>query len=268
MPAGIIQRASYLEGGSDLHQCDARVKLALLLTYLLTAALLPIGAWTVYGLMGGLLLTAMLALGLPPDRLLRRSLVLEIPILLALLPQLFLTKGDFISFGITENISFSFSLSAFQKVASILVRSFLSLSFAVVITSVTRFEDLLAAMRSFGLPRMLVEILGLMWRYLSVLLEEAESMLQARASRSAGRSEGGSWLWRARVTGGMAGALLLRTMERSERIYQSMQARGYDGELRLQAAHAQLTFGQKISLLLMPAAGLMLVWVAYGMNLR
>ena len=45
--------------------------------------------------------------------------------------------------------------------------------------------------------------------------------------------EGGSMLWRARVTGGMAGNLFLRAFERSDRIYVAMLSRGYDGEVRL-----------------------------------
>jgi cobalt/nickel transport system permease protein len=77
-----------------------------------------------------------------------------------------------------------------------------------------------------------------MWRYLFVLVDEALRLLRARAARS-GHSEGGigrfggSLLWRARVTGGMAGNLLLRGYERSERIYVAMLSRGYDGEVRL-----------------------------------
>jgi cobalt/nickel transport system permease protein len=40
-------------------------------------------------------------------------------------------------------------------------------------------------------------------------------------------------VWRAKVTGGMAGSLFLRGFERSDRIYVAMLSRGYDGEVRL-----------------------------------
>jgi cobalt/nickel transport system permease protein len=59
---------------------------------------------------------------------------------------------------------------------------------------------------------------------------------RARAARSAvqpGRKSGGSLSWRARVAGGMAGNLFIRSYARSERIYQAMAARGYQGELRV-----------------------------------
>jgi cobalt/nickel transport system permease protein len=271
MPAGTIQRASYLEGKSILHRCDARVKLALLLSFLLTAAFLPIGAWVVYGLMGGLLFVAVLASELPLATLVKRSLILEIPILLVLLPQLFLQKGDFVVLTIFNGFRISFSLSGLERVISLLIRSILSLGFAVLIIAATRFEDLLAGMRACGLPRVLAAILGLMWRYLFILIEEVERMTQARASRSAaavdaGGPSGGSLAWRAQVTGGMAGALLLRTLERSEHIYQAMQARGYDGEVRLSTVNGSLSWEQKISILLILLMGLMLVLIANGLN--
>jgi cobalt/nickel transport system permease protein len=81
-----------------------------------------------------------------------------------------------------------------------------------------------------------VAVFGLMWRYLFVLADEALRLLRARAARSgvsAATGEGGGTLaWRARVTGGMAGSLFLRAIERSDRIYAAMASRGYDGEVR------------------------------------
>lgn len=61
-------------------------------------------------------------------------------------------------------------------------------------------------------------------------------MMQARETRSVvpeGRRGGQTVIWRAKVTGGMAGTLFLRAYERSERIWAAMVARGYDGEVRM-----------------------------------
>ncbi len=84
------------------------------------------------------------------------------------------------------------------------------------------------------MPRLLVAIIGFMYRYLAVLAGEAGRLNRARRSRSAvvaGRG-GGSVRWRAGVVGGMVGSLFLRSYERSERVYGAMQARGFDGEFR------------------------------------
>ena len=85
---------------------------------------------------------------------------------------------------------------------------------------------------------MLVSIVAFMYRYVFVLVDEAQRLLRARAARSAGvgAGTGGTIAWRARVSGGMAGSLFLRTYERSERIYLAMLARGFDGEVRVQGA--------------------------------
>ena len=76
-----------------------------------------------------------------------------------------------------------------------------------------------------------------MWRYLFVLVDEVMRLMRAREARSGHPAErvgriGGSLAWRARVTGGMAGNLMLRSFDRSERIYAAMASRGYDGEVR------------------------------------
>jgi cobalt/nickel transport system permease protein len=92
-------------------------------------------------------------------------------------------------------------------------------------------------MRGLKLPRLLVTVIGLMWRYLFVLVDEVLRIMRAREARSGHPEEragriGGSIPWRAKVTGGMAGNLMLRSFDRSERIYAAMASRGYDGEVR------------------------------------
>jgi cobalt/nickel transport system permease protein len=120
------------------------------------------------------------------------------------------------------------------RFASILLKSWLSVQVAVVLTASTHFPALLQAMRSLRLPKILVAIVGFTYRYIFVIGDEALRLMRARAARSGslhGRG-GGGLLWRARVTGGMAGSLFLRSIERGERIYDAMVARGYDGEVR------------------------------------
>jgi cobalt/nickel transport system permease protein len=121
-----------------------------------------------------------------------------------------------------------------ERFLSIALKSWLSVQMAILLTATTPLPDLLVAMRSLRLPRLLVAILGLMWRYLAVLGDEAMRMIRAREARSGSWTErsGGTLGWRASVTGAMAGSLFLRGYERSERIYDAMLARGYDGTIR------------------------------------
>jgi cobalt/nickel transport system permease protein len=70
-----------------------------------------------------------------------------------------------------------------------------------------------------------------------VFADEVLRLTRARAARSGqsdlpGAKTGGNVVWRAHITGGMAGNLFLRAFERSDRIYMAMLARGYDGDVR------------------------------------
>jgi cobalt/nickel transport system permease protein len=124
-----------------------------------------------------------------------------------------------------------------ERFLTIAFKSWISIQAAILLATTTSFPDILLAMRALRLPRLLVAIIGLMWRYIFVIVDEVLRLLRARSSRSAhspqpGLRPGGTLWWRARVTGGMAGSLFLRSMERSDRIYNAMLARGYDGEVR------------------------------------
>jgi cobalt/nickel transport system permease protein len=124
-----------------------------------------------------------------------------------------------------------------ERFVSIALKSWISVQIAIVLSSSTPFPELMMAMRAVRIPRLLVTIFGLMWRYLFVLADEAMRLLRARSSRSGatglpGMKVGGSIPWRGRVAGGLAGNLFLRAIERSDRIYVAMLSRGYDGEVR------------------------------------
>ncbi len=230
----------YHEGRSLVHRLDARIKFVLVVAFILTVALVPAGAWPVYVLLIALAFAAEVLSELGMRFYLKRAL-LAAPFVLAALPVLFTIPGPallLLPFGL------SISGPGLSRFISVALKSWISVQMAIVLASTTRFPDILLAMRALRLPRLLVAIIGLMWRYLFVMVDEALRLMRARQARSgispaltAGREQsnrkvGGSLSWRARVTGSMAGSLLIRSLERSDRIYNAMLARGYDGEIR------------------------------------
>ena len=221
---------------SLVHEFDPRIKFVLTVAFILTTALTPPAAWPVYILLLAVVLAvAMLSeLGLP--YVLKRSLI-AIPFVLAALPIIFTMEGPtLLSFDLGP-WTISPSQTGLERFISIALKSWISVQAAIILATSTPFPELLQAMRAVKIPRLLVAIFGLMWRYLFVLADEALRLLRARSARS-GKGDlthsksGGSVVWRARVAGGMAGSLLLRGIERSDRIYNAMLARGYDGEVR------------------------------------
>lgn len=218
---------------SPLHRLDARVKLVLALAFILTVALSPVGRWPAYLLLLALVLSAAILARLGASFAAWRAL-LALPFALAALPLAFSTPGVPLAGVRLGAWSLQVTEAGVERVASILLKSWLSVQVGVLLATTTPFPDLLMAMRAIHIPRLLVAIFGLMWRYLFVLADEALRLTRARDARSGSPDGRGhsSVLWRAQVTGHMAGSLFLRGYERSERIYHAMLARGYNGEIR------------------------------------
>ncbi len=222
---------------SPVHALDGRVKFVLTVAFILTTSLMPVTAWPVYVLLLTGILSVEILSGLGVRYVLKRAL-LALPFVLSAFPVIF-THGEkalfFFPIGPWTLTAHAEGLARFVSVA---LKSWLSVQAAIVLASTTPFPELLQAMRAVGIPRLLVGMFGLMWRYLFVLVDEVLRLMRARAARSGhsavtSRKPGGSVLWRARVTGGMAGNLFLRAFERSDHIYFAMLSRGYDGEVRL-----------------------------------
>ncbi len=231
----------YRPGDSLAHRLDPRTKLALTFLFLLTVALIPDRAWLSFGLLEAWLL-AIIGISRVGFRAVQRRSALALPFLLPALTLLLVRSGDGGGRVLhLPGIPWPVYEAGLWRFLSIVARSYLSIQAAVLLSTTTPFPDLLWAMRALKAPRLLVAISGFLYRYLFVLADEARRMLQAREARSGaleGHRSGGSVIWRAKVTGAMAGTLFLRAYERSERIWTAMVARGYDGEMRTLSIHA------------------------------
>jgi len=227
---------SYNPRASLIHSLDPRIKLVMTLAFIISTALVPPGTWPAYILFYAMILSVEILSELGVGFVHKRSM-LALPFVLAALPIIFTAPGpELVSFTL-GSWTISLSLTGLERFISIALKSWISVQAAIVLAASTPFPEILLAMRAIRLPRLIVAIFGLMWRYLFVLADEVLRMNRARAARSGhpdiprGRV-GGSIVWRARVTGRMAGSLFLRAFERSDRIFMAMVSRGYDGEVR------------------------------------
>ncbi len=214
------------------------MKLVIALAFIFATASIPPGKWPAFGAMLLIVWTAAAFSGIGIPRVFLRSLV-ALPFILIALPMVFTKPGaplyelSLVLFTLTATVE------GVEFFTSVLIKSWTSVTAAVLLTSTTPPLALLSALRALKLPAILVAVVMLMYRYLFVIVEEAQRMLRARSARSAaiGPGSGGSVVWRARSAGGMAGSLFIRTLDRSERIYMAMLARGYDGGIRQQVTH-------------------------------
>jgi len=232
------------------------------LCFIVALNLTPHRAWPAYILYLSLIICVVLLARVSLIFMLKRAM-LVLPLILAAFPLIFSGPGPRNTLLLFNGLQIPYSPEGLSRFASILIKSWISIQAAILLTATTHFSDLLVAFRQLKMPARFVEIIGLMWRYLFVIREETTRMLRAQASRSTALSErrhsGGTLFWRAKVTGGMAGSLFLRSLERSDRVYQAMLSRGYNGEppvLRLNS----LTRKDRI-MLTSGAVILVLVWI-------
>jgi len=220
----------YLPGTSAIHRLDPRLKLLATFATVLVASLLPAGDWVAVAMLA-VLLAAVAALSrLPLRHLLARTGVALPFVLLAALSVPFARQGLPLWTGRLGPLTLNLTREGLVAMGTILARAWVSLWAATLLVASTPLPALQHALWSLHVPPILCSTIALMIRYLFVLVDEASRLMAARASRSPGQS--GSVIWRARVLGGMIGSLLIRSIERAERIHAAMLARGYDGTPR------------------------------------
>lgn len=224
---------SYQNIQSPIHKLNSRVKIILVLAYILALNLLPQNAWPGFILYLSLIIAAGLLSKVEPVRLLKRSLV-AIPFVLSALPLVFWGPAPHVPWNVLSIFSIPISPTGAERCVSIIIKAWLSIVAAVILTATTDSQSLISGFRQLRVPAILISIAELMWRYLFVMVDEVMRLIRARNSRSTvvnhGHHAGGSVFWRAGVTGNMAGSLFLRSIERSERVYAAMLSRGYNGE--------------------------------------
>lgn len=94
-----------------------------------------------------------------------------------------------------------------------------------LLVATTSIEKICYAMRLLHIPSILVTQILLTYRYVSLLLGEANRIVQAYSLRAPNQKGVHVKVW-----GSLAGQLLLRSMDRANEVYESMELRGYRGE--------------------------------------
>lgn len=194
---------------------------------------------------------ALMAQGIHPALVMRRLLVPWYIAAVALATQLFWV-------GHTPLLALG-PLVAHQEglAQGILVASRVVGGTALVLTLslTTPLAELLATARWLRFPPVLVEMAGLVYRYLFLFSEEAGRIQEAQVVRL-GHS---GWRRRMRSLGTLLGLVLLRSYDRAATVYEAMAVRGYRGTMPW-AQRRKLTARDGKQVLLL-AAALALTWL-------
>ncbi len=209
---------------SPIHRLDARAKLIAVLGY--TVVLISFDRYAVSALTPmAVLPLALLWFGRVPVWFALRRVVILSPfiLMLVLMSPWYDRVPQTVRFGPWEYTVTGGWLTA----ADIAIKFACGVLALTALMCTTRFALLLEAMRRLGLPQVVVMQLGFLYRYLFVLIDEAQRVRRARDFRGAALAPVGR---RLAAAGGVIGTLFVRTLDRSQRVQLAMAARGYRGE--------------------------------------
>lgn len=206
---------------TPIHRLDARIKILTTLAFIIVvmsfprnaiAALTPLAAYPLFLLIAGTI----------PLKDIAKKIAVAAPF--ALVIGMFnpiidhtpaLTYGSMV---ITQGwLSFG----------SIMLRFLLTVGAALALVATTGMYRMGVGLEQLGFPRVFIMQLLFLYRYLFVVTEEVLTMMRSVSCRSPSL--------RAiplRTYGSLTGQLLLRSMDRAERIHRAMALRGFDGHIR------------------------------------
>jgi cobalt/nickel transport system permease protein len=113
----------------------------------------------------------------------------------------------------------------------LVIRVYLSSFAALLLIATTPMPDLIAGLEWLRVPRFLLQVMQFLYRYLIVLMQEANAMRQAAAARGGATGMGGLGNLHFRQAAAAVGVLFARSYTRAEAIHRAMLSRGFDGRL-------------------------------------
>lgn len=219
MKHDFVDKYSRLE--SPVHERDARAKTIALFAIIIACVTTPPQAWFAFCLYAGLVIILTAASRVPFHFLATRMLVV-LPFILAVAVFVpFMHGGE----PAAQWGWLTISQSGLLVLWNVTIKSIISVACVILLTSTTAFTDLMRGFERLHVPKFFTLVTSFMYRYIFIIVDEAERMKRARDSRNFK----GKWLWHAKVVGYMIASLFLRSQERAERVYNAMCARGFDG---------------------------------------
>ncbi len=207
MKHAFLDRYSDLD--SPVHRISAGIKLSVSLFIISLLTIIPVDKLLIPVFIVTIFLLFVISISKIPVFFLLKRLLILLPLLLPV----------FI-------LNFFFSSRQFSHSLIITSRSFQSLLTIILMISSTRFKDILRTLSTWHFPKIIVQTLSFMYRFFFLLTDESEKMVRSVALRTGGRSKFGLL----KTYSHILGTLLIKSYERSDRVYKAMVMRGYDGK--------------------------------------
>ena len=115
------------------------------------------------------------------------------------------------------------------QAAQLILTALSSVSALFFLSFNTPMTDILGVLKACRLPRLLIELMMLTYRFIFLLLENASAMLLSQDARLGNRDLRTAF----RSRGMLASMLFIRAMRQAGSLYDAMEARCYDGQIRV-----------------------------------
>lgn len=223
---GIPTVDAHAGGHSPFHRWDPRVKIVCLLLVMLCLAALKHLAWAGLGLLASLaaVRVARIPFRYPLRRLAAMGTFLAMFVLIMPLTAP-VKAGDTVV--VFQHAAFlSFNLRGLFLALLICTKACAIAVLMEPLLSTAPFPVTIQALASLRVPSFVCQMVLLAHRYVFVFQDETHRMLKGMAARG---FEKRTNLETLRTVGNFLGMLLVRSFERTQRIYDAMISRGYDG---------------------------------------
>jgi len=215
----------YASLDSPMHRFDPRAKIIAFLFLICSLVLLPSLKLAFIGLLISLLF--LIASKLPFRFVFMHFKLISLFIIPFLVIMPLTVKGDeiFRFYGIKityEGLEYGILVAVRAFSAAILI-------FPMIAT--TKFETTIKALDSLKVPNLLVQMLTFTYRYIFVFVNEFQRVWRAMQSR--GFELRRKNMHAIRSIGNAMGMILVRSYERSERVYNAMRSAGYSGNQKI-----------------------------------
>lgn len=127
------------------------------------------------------------------------------------------------------NLYITGSFQSLRRGLQLILTAMASVSCLYFLALSTPMTDILNELRKLRIPALLLELMMLTYRFIFVLLEIASSILTSQKSRLGNRDLKTSL----KSFGSMVSVLFIRSLKKSGALYDAMEARCYDGTIRV-----------------------------------
>jgi cobalt/nickel transport system permease protein len=210
----------YCHLDSPLHRLDPRGKLLFCLSLLII--IISTNNLKLFAIYYPLLAILMILSRVPAVYYLKRMLLVT-PF--ATMIALFMLASAALSTE-SQNLSLkTLTHPVYLKVSLIILKTYASIILLTILTSVTRFNYLLWAMRKFKFPTIITTLSRLVYTYIFLLIDELHATQRALKSRAPIIR-----MPKTKIYGNIAASILLKSIHRSQIVYYAMISRKFSGE--------------------------------------